>query len=202
MPNVDLYTDIGEEEFYNEVLDNNSNTPRYIQNELHNSIEKMYNDGLEDETRDAINHIMDVMDSHGITYIDVDGHTKQQQAMAEIYQYFKNNVPVDYWEHELSNQAIIRSMNSIDYLMNKGFYTNRLTEESLMNSGADTAREVRRLIEENLSTQEIHDIFANNRDEVIDFLTQHASEFTGEYADLFTDPDTASILVDTVIALL
>lgn len=202
MPNVDLYTDIGEEGFYNEVLDNNSNTPRYIQNELHNSIEKMYNDGLEDAARDAINEIKNIMDSYGITYIDVDGHSKQQQAMAEIYQYFKLNVPVEYWKEELSNQAIIRSMNSIDYLMNKGFYTNRLSEESLMNAGADTAREIRRLIEDNVSAQEIHDIFANNREEVIDFLTQHASEFTGEYADLFADPDTASILVDTVIALL
>lgn len=202
MPDVDLYTDMGEEQFYDQVLQNNSNTPRYIQNELHDSIKKMYNDGYEDTAQDAINQIMNIMDSHGITYIDVDGHSKQQQAMAEIYQYFKQNVPTKYWKEELSNQAIIRAMDSIDYLMNKGFYTNRLTEESLMDAGADTAREVRRLIEEDVSAQEIHDIFANNRQEVIDFLTQHAAEFTGEYADLFTDPDTASIVVDTVIALL
>lgn len=198
MPSVDLYTDIEKEEFYNDVLSASSDTPQYIQNELHDVVTQIHGDGKEDTAKQFVGEIQDVMRHYGITYVDIDGRPAQQQAMAEILDYLRINVAATYWKDTLSQHALIESMNSIDFLMNNGFYTNQLVQESLTNAGADIAR----LVEDNVSAAEIQSIFSENRTEVINFLHNNADEFTGEYAHLFQDVETTSILVDTVIALL
>lgn len=201
VPDPDLYTDIGREEFYNRVLDDNKDTPRYIQDDLHDVIESMHDDGLEDSVVDVVNQVKQVMDDYGVTFVDTQGSSRQQRALIEIYDYIERNVPVQYWENVLSEKAIIKSMNTIDRLMEEEYYTNDFSEEAIMDAGGDIAR-LFKAGAENLSRSDASDIAANNTQELIDFLVSHAGECEAAYADLLTDPETASILVDAMIVLL
>ena len=201
VPDPDLYTAVGREEFYNRVLDDNKDTPRYIQDDLHEVIESMHDNGLEDSAVDVINQIKQIMDDYGVTFVDTQGSSRQQRALIEIYDYIEQNVPAAYWENVLSEKAIIKSMNTIDRLMEEEFYTNDFSEEAIMNAGGDIARLFKAKAED-LSQSEAAEIAANNTQELIDFLVTHAGECQASYADLLTDPETASILVDAMIVLL
>lgn len=197
MSEIDLYTDISTEEFYNDVLAYNGDVPRYIQNELHDVLVKMCEDGEEEHAKDVIYEIKTIMDEYGVTVVDVQGTDRQQRALIDVYRYMEENVAPGYWEDTLSNQTIIDSMNAIDVLMRNEFYTNEFTQQAVENFGADLAR----LFKETLTKQQAAKIAQNNPEQLTDFLVTHSNNITGEYAHLVSDHESASILVDAIITL-
>lgn len=197
MSELDLYTDISKDEFYNDILAYNGDVPRYIQNELHDVLVEMYEDGKEEDAKDVIFEIKTIMDKHGVTVVDVQGPDHQQRALVEVYRYMQENVPTGYWENTLSNKTIIDAMDAIEVLMRNDFYTNDITQQAVEDAGGDIAR----LFRANVTESEAAEIASQHTDELIEFLVTHADDITSEYAHLAADADSASILVDAIITL-